>query len=286
MTIQRARLLFIVFIVAILGVAGGFMLASEAGNAKENPANPVIAVVNGEEIRRSDVQDFVSNLPQQFAQAPVEQIYPMVIDQIINGTLVFQKAEKAKLSDDPEVAKRLTDAKKQIMRSVYIERQLEKRVTDTKMREEYTSLQKETQGKKETRARHILLETEDEAKAVIKELNAGTDFAELAKKKSVGPTAPNGGDLGYFTEDAMVPEFSKAAFALKPGTYTKEPVKTQFGWHVIKVEDRRDIQIPPYEAIKAQLQAQLNQEALDNILEDLRAEAKIERFTLDGQPLN
>ena len=130
-----------------------------------------------------------------------------------------------------------------------------------------------------------LVKTEDEAKAIIKNLRGGADFEATAKEKSTGPSGPNGGDLGFFGKGQMVPEFEKAAFALKKGKITDTPVKTQFGWHIIKVDDRRKSEPPSFDSIKQKLRTEISQEAGSKYVSGLRKEAKIERFDLDGKPL-
>ena len=136
----------------------------------------------------------------------------------------------------------------------------------------------------EIHARHILVPDEAKAKEIIKKLDGGAEFKDLAKESSDGPTAANGGDLGYFAKSEMVPEFAEAAFALQPGTYTKEPVKTQFGWHVIKVEEKRQRPEPQFEAVKPQLEAQIRREKLNTMLEQWQKEASIKKFDINGEP--
>ena len=137
----------------------------------------------------------------------------------------------------------------------------------------------------EVKARHILVACEEDAKAIIEELKKGADFAKLAAEKSTGPSGTSGGDLGYFTADAMVPEFSEAAFALKPGEITEAPVQTQFGWHVIKVEDRRAVQPPSFEQMQPQLAQEMTREILTKAIEELRAGVDIKRYGPDGSAL-
>jgi peptidyl-prolyl cis-trans isomerase C len=154
-------------------------------------------------------------------------------------------------------------------------------VTDAAMRKIYDEAGKQMAGEKEVRARHILVPTEDEAKAVVEELKKGTDFAELAKQKSKDSSAAQGGDLDYFTEDQMVPEFAGAAFKLEKGQVSA-PVKTQFGWHVIKVEDKRDRQIPPFDKVKDQIESYLVRRTQAELVAKLRQGAKVDR--LDRAP--
>jgi len=153
------------------------------------------------------------------------------------------------------------------------------------LRAEYEKRKDSMAGGEQVRARHILLETEETAREVIRELDAGSDFAELAADKSTGPSASSGGDLGWFGKGQMVPEFSDAAFALEPGTFTTEPVKTQFGWHVILVEDRKAGEAPPFEQARQQLSSDMSGEVLQGILTDLRGKTEVERFNFDGGPM-
>ncbi len=140
----------------------------------------------------------------------------------------------------------------------------------------YEKLKSEFEPKEEIRARHILVVKEDEARDVVAKLDAGEDFVELAKTTSVGPSGPQGGDLGFFGEGQMVKPFSDAAFAMEPGTYTKDPVKTQFGWHVIKLEERRNTQPPALEQVRGELENQISNDAVSSLIEDLRGKATID----------
>ncbi len=128
----------------------------------------------------------------------------------------------------------------------------------------------------EQHARHILVASEEDARAVITELDGGADFVELAKERSTGPSGPRGGDLGYFTSDQMVPEFSAAAQTLEPGQYTKDPVQTQFGWHVIKLEDRRESAPPSFADMEPQLRQEMTRENVETVLSELREDADVE----------
>ena len=145
------------------------------------------------------------------------------------------------------------------------------------MKKVYEEASKQITGEQEVRARHILVETEDEAKAVKAELDKGTDFAELAKKKSKDPGASDGGDLGFFTKEQMVPEFSTVAFALEPGKIS-DPVKSQFGWHIIKVEEKRSRKAPDFEQVKGQIETYVTRKAQADYVAKLREAAKVERM--------
>lgn len=272
-------------LVIVLGAGAYFMFGNSASVHAENNEAATVAVVNGKEITRKDINEVVESMPMQ-QKAPMEQIYPVIVDQLINDMLLQTEIEKTDLATDPEVQERLEAAREQIVRELYIERYIDERVNEATVKEAYERLKEEGQGTEEVRARHILVESEEEAQNLIAELEEGADFVELAKEHSTGPTGPQGGDLGYFAKEAMVPEFAEAAFNAEPGTFIKEPVQTQFGWHVIHVEDKRTQEVPPYDEVKQALRGQLNQRAMNQLVEKLRQDAEIEKFTLEGEPAN
>jgi peptidyl-prolyl cis-trans isomerase C len=215
---------------------------------------------------------------------PLDAIYSQLLDQMVDSTLVAKAGRDAKLAADPEVKQRVAKLEDRVIQQVYLERLVDKAATDDKLKAKYDATIKNTPGKAEVHARHILLPTEDEAKAVIVQLDKGADFAKLAAEKSKDPGAANGGDLGWFGKEDMVPEFADAAFAMKPGDVTKTPVKTQFGWHVIKVEDTRTAPAPSFEASKEELKGQIARELIQTRVSELRGKAKIQLFQMDGTP--
>ena len=151
------------------------------------------------------------------------------------------------------------------------------------MKKVYEEASKQITGEAEVHARHILVETEDEAKAIAEELKKGADFADLAKKKSKDPGASDGGDLGFFTKEQMVPEFSAVAFVLEPGKIS-DPVKSQFGWHVIKVEEKRNRKAPEFEQVKPQIETYVTRKAQADYVAKLREAAKVERMDKPAEP--
>ena len=261
------------------------MLGASFGWAQVAPAkpadDPVVARVNGKELHRSEV-----DAAQRSLAAHGDQMAPeTVIDQMVSGMLIVEAGRKAKLADDPEVKKKTTQFEDRVIQQVYISRAVEAGATDAKLHEQYDKFIKEQPAKEEVSARHILVPSEDEAKAVIAELNKGADFATLAKQKSTDPAKDTGGDLGFFSRDAMVPEFADAAFKLGKGQYTKTPVHTQFGWHVIKVDDRRTAAPPSFEESKGELTDEIARDIINATVKTLRDGAKIETFALDGSPM-
>ncbi len=257
----------------LAGVVAGLTLAPVHGGAEE--ADPVVAMVDGETIVRSEVLELAQSLPPEY-RAQLGSLIPALIDQLVNVKLVASAAREAGLAEDEEVQRRMEARRLDVMRDVYLERHLESRVTDEKLAARYEAFAASAPAVPEVHARHILLETEAEAREVIAALDGGADFVELAQSRSTGPTAETGGDLGYFNESQMVPEFSSAAFSMEPGSHSVEPVQSEFGWHVIKIEDRRDKTAPPFAEIEEQLRRELSREAVSAMLAGLRNDAEIE----------
>jgi len=249
------------------------------------PPNTVVARVDGTELHLSDVEAAQQSLPPQAQKLPLEQIYPMLLDRLVDGALITEAGRKERLEQDPELQVRLKRYEDRLIQEAYLNQAIKAAETEGQLKARYQSFAKDKAGQEEVHAQHILVKTEDEAKSVIAELDKGTDFGELAKKYSTDPSASSGGDLGYFGHDDMVAAFADAAFALPKGQYSKTPVKTEFGWHVIKVEDRRAGKPPSFEEAREQLSRDLAHEIIDAKLQDLRGAAKIETFGLDGKPL-
>jgi peptidyl-prolyl cis-trans isomerase C len=246
-----------------------------ADQAAEQAEDEVIAVVNGENLYQSDLFAFIQQLPPQLQQQ-VQMLMPQILDQLVNNELTAQAGREADLASDEEVRRRVSEIEHLIIGQTYLERAVDERVTDTQVDDAYQQYLEENPPQRRLKARHILVETEEEAKEVIAELDGGADFAELAKERSTGPSGAKGGELPPFQAGEMVPEFSDAAFAMEVGTYSKEPVKTQFGWHVIKLEDSTMSEPPAKEEVEQQLRSELQQQAAANVYDELREGAEIE----------
>jgi len=257
---------------------------SAPGQAPAQP-DPVLARVNGTEIRRSDLIAFLQQLPAQIQQMPMETLYPQLLDKLVNDVLLAEAGKKDKLAEDPEVKRRVQKVEDDIIGRTYITRYLKTAMTEERIKQRYEQFLKERKPEDSVHAFHILVKTEDEAKAIIVQLKGGADFATLAKEKSIDPSAKqNGGDLDWFVKEEMVPEFSEAAFKLQKGQYTEAPVKTQFGYHVILVVDRGPAPAPTFEKVRDELVRQLQSELIEAKLDELRSAAKIETFQADGSP--
>ena len=250
----------------------------------QNAADPVVAVVNGKEIKRSALVEAQMAIPQA-RQLPLDKIYDQLLDQVISSELILGEAKKAKTENDPKVKEAVAEAQNNIMRSFWLNKKVESDVTEAQVKARYDELLKTAQPEEQVHARHVLVDSEDAAKAVLADLKAGTSFEDEAKAKSKDPSAKtNGGDLGFITKGETVPEFSEAAFKLKPGETTQTPVKSQFGWHIIKVDDRRMAPPPSYEEAKPQVRQELARADAGKIVEGLKKTATIKRFNLDGTP--
>src|SRR6185369_3604007 len=224
-----------------------------AGPGRAEDANPVMAKVNGAEIRKSDVALAQEELGPSLAQMDPASRDDNVLSFLIDMKIVAKAAEDKKVQDSEEFKKRMAFARNRLLMDSLLASEGKAASTDDAMKKVYEEASKQISGEQEVHARHILVETEDEAKAIEEELKKGADFAELAKKKSKDPGSSDGGDLGFFTKEQMVPEFSTVAFTLEPGKIS-DPVKSQFGWHVIKVEEKRNRQAPPFEQVKGQIE--------------------------------
>jgi peptidyl-prolyl cis-trans isomerase C len=209
----------------------------------------------------------------------------MLLDRAIDFRLLSNAAEEQNLDGQPEVQAALAKARADVLRDAYLRQKIDEATTFDRLRAQYEQLKKaDGFTQEEVHARHILVGSEDAAKAVIAELDGGADFVTLAKDRSIGPSGPEGGDLGFFRREQMVPEFAEAAFALAPGEHSKAPVKTQFGWHVIEVLDRRT-GTPSFEETEARLRQDVARDVVLALVEELREDAQIERFNLDGTPM-
>ena len=277
---DRARTLPATFAVALL--AGGLLFAPVAPAAAQD--DPVLAKVNGVDIHQSDValaeEEAGGQLPQMTPEARRDYLVSFLSDML----MVAQAAEQQKVGDSAQFKRRLAFNRNRLLMDEMLQKAGKAAITDQALRDTYQEAVKQMGDEEEVRARHILVPTEDEAKAIVADLKKGANFEELAKTKSKDPgAAAQGGDLGYFTKDQMVPEFSEAAFKLAKGQVS-EPVKSQFGWHIIRLEDKRKKPAPDFEAVKPQLEAYVTRKAQADLVAKLRETAKIERLDKKDEP--
>lgn len=237
-------------------------------------AGPV-ARVNGSNITEAEIAFAEAEVGAEIAGLPTEARRRVLLEYLVEAHLFAEAAEKSRLGTGKAFAERLAYYKLRALRDAFYEKRVRDAVTEAQARAAYNEQIGKMKPEPEVRARHILVKSEAEAKALIKQLKGGADFLKLAKKNSTGPSADSGGDLGYFARGQMVKPFEDAAFALKPGEISG-PVQTEFGWHVIKVEDKRNHPVPTFEEVKDQLIASLVQNQLKSVVQGLRSKAKIE----------
>lgn len=247
-------------------------------------ADTVVAKVDGREIRRSDVLATIAQLPPELRGAPEQMLFPLVLDQLITQQALVNTARTEKLDQDPEVQARIRRAEEQELQQALLRREIAPLLTEEALRARYQRDIAGKPGEEEVHARHILVASEDEAKKVLAEVRRqGADFAAIARTRSTGPGTEQGGDLGFFKKGDMVPEFAEAAFALQAGQIS-EPVRSAFGWHIIKVEARRTAAAPSFEESLEQLRQAAFEEAVNATVTRITAAAKVERFNPDGTP--
>ena len=251
----------------------------------EKMETKIVATVDGKPIFLSEIIGMAQRLPEQYRKMSLEAVYPSLLTRAIDSKLVTLEGRRAGFSKDPDVKKRLLDVEDQIISEIFLTKTVGSQVTEEALQKIYSETKSEMASGDQIKARHILLNSEEKAVEIIKKLQAGEEFAKLASEYSTGPSAASGGDLGWFGEGQMVPEFSKAAFALNPGDIVTKPVKTQFGWHIILVEDRKVSAPPSFDEAKEQLASTMSQRLLKELIETLRTKAKIVRFHADGTPI-
>ncbi len=246
--------------------------------AQEPDADTVVARVNGQEIKLGHVIIARTALPQQYQQLPDEMLYDAIVEQLIQQSALQQ-------AFGTEVPHRVDLSLENERRSLLAGEQIEKIMADAASEEDIKTAYDAKYGAgyeaKEYNASHILVETEDEAKAIRAELEGGADFAELAKEKSTGPSGPNGGELGWFGAGMMVPEFEEAVKTMAPGDIS-QPVQTQFGWHIVKLNETRDMTPPTLDEVHDEIAGELRQQAVVESVDALVAKAEVDRPEVEG----
>lgn len=274
-------------IAAVLAAPAAFaQSAPAAGAPAAAPKNsdPVVAIVGEYKVHMSDLQNDLQGLPQQAQQLPPDQLYQMLLSQEVDRKAVLIAAQKEGLAKDPAVARQMQDAANIKLENAYVQKQVLGQVSDAAVQAEYNKDYANKPGPEQVQARQILVQTQAQAQDIITQLNQGANFATLAQKDSIDPGAKNGGELGWFAQSEMVPAFASAAFALKPGEYTKTPVQTQFGWHVILCEGKRTAPTPKLADVQGQIKQQLGDAAVQSTLDAVRSDVKIQLFNPDGTP--
>lgn len=248
--------------------------------------DPVLARVGADEVHASDLADAASSLPEELRGMPQSVLYPMLLDQLVDRRAIIMLARKENLQADPAVQKQIVRATDAALQNALLARDITPTLTDDAIKARYERDYANKPGEEEIDAAHILVADEDKAKSIIKQLDAGADFKKLATENSTDPSAKgNGGDLGFFKKADMLPEFSDAAFALKPGEITQTPIHTRFGWHVIKLINRRTAPAPTLDTVRDDIRQGLIQEGVTRVLAQAKQGLTIQKFNPDGSPL-
>jgi peptidyl-prolyl cis-trans isomerase C len=259
--------------------------AMKPGDLLKLPTDPIVAIVEGHMIYLSDVGRAVPALPENIRGLPFTTLYPVVLDRLIDHQALVAMARRQHLDDDPAVRRGIDEATDRILEGALLGHVAVPAASEEKIQALYTQKYAGKPATEETRARHILVPTEEEAKKLIEELNKGADFSTLAKQYSKDPDGANGGDLGFFRRDQVWPEFADAAFALQPGQFSQTPIHNEFGWHVIKVEERRIVAPPTYSEMHEALRKELLQAAVQSTIKQARDQLMIRKFNVDGTPM-
>ena len=282
MALKRIRTAFA--LIPVLLASASILPASASPTVRAAADDPVVARIDDIRIRRSDLVVAVQLLPVKYRKLPLDAVYPFVLKQVINNTLIVRAARAEGFEKLVSVRQRLKAIERRLVEGAYLARASKGKVTDQAMRELYRKFTETLRGKEELHVRHILVKYKREAASIIGKISEGADFKKLAMSESMGPSKTQGGDLGYMGRDEMLEPFAAAAFGLKVGQVTPMPIETRFGWHVIKLEDRRAMTIPSFEEKRPQLARQIRSKIAYDIVSKLRKNANIEQFDINGKP--
>ncbi len=250
-----------------------FLKATQAQNI------PIVANVNNEDISLETMIHAMNELPPEIQSQPFMTYYEDLLERVIDIKLFAQEGKKMKLDEEPSVRAAIDFVIEKVLMQAFLSKYVQENIKEENLKASYSNFIADETSREEIKASHILMDTESEAIDVINMLNNGDDFAELAKNKSTGPSGPSGGDLGWFKRGQMVPPFEKAAFSLNKNEITQLPVQTQFGWHVIKIFDKRIPEAPSYENMKSKLIQDLERKIVSKKIQDLRNDALIEKLS-------
>lgn len=274
------RLLSAASLAALLAAAPLALLAGPA-LAQSDP----LATVNGRPITQSDVDYAKTGIADTLSRVPAEQHDDMVLSMLIDLEVLASAGEAAGYASSPDFEQRMEAVRRQMLQNMYMETIVEEQLTDEAVRARFEVEVQRAGPREQVSASHILVPTEERARELIAELDGGGDFAALAEENSTDPgSKARGGSLGFFGQGQMVPEFEAAAFALEPGSYTAEPVQSQFGFHIIRVDEKRTEPLPSFEEVANQIREIMAREVFVAELNRLKEAADIVRTTEPAQP--
>ena len=261
---------------------GGLMITTMMMQGSAFAQEPVsVATLNGETIYLDEVMQIAEQLPEEYRRQPLDTYFDQLVDDVINTRLAAKAATADGLQNEELIIEAIRIATNRILAEAYMASEVRKDVDDAAIEAAYQRFVADSDSREEISARHILVNSEEEALGLIEKLKGGADFSALAKEFSTGPSGPKGGDLGYFGRGQMVPDFEAAAFNLEIGTFSSQPVRTQFGWHVIKLEDKRIAAPATLDEMRGQIANSLSQQALARLIEEMRSDADISKRSFE-----
>lgn len=269
-----------------LGIAPATSGAQDPVPPAPAAADPVVGSVEGHLIYLSELGDASKTLPENLRGIPFDTLYPVLLDRMIDHEALVIMARRAGVEQKKQVQHDIQVATERILEGAYLNEVAAPLVTEQAIQAKYNRQYANRPAAEEVRARHILVTTEAEARKVLQDLKKGADFATIARVLSKDPDAAKGGDLGFFRREQVWPGFADVAFSLQPGQIAPDPIKNEFGWHVIKVEERRLVAPPSYSDIHDQLKQELLAAAVQQTIQKARAQLAIHRFNLDGSELD
>jgi peptidyl-prolyl cis-trans isomerase C len=262
---------------------------TSAGTGDPSPAaveaNPVIASVDGYPIHLQELRVAMQTLPERLRTMPFETLYPVLVDRLVDHQALVIMAKRAGLEDSPAIKQEIRRATERILEAAYLDREAAPKVTAQAVQAAYRRQYANRPAAEEVRARHILVTTEAEARRIIEELRQGADFATIARTVSKDPDGQNGGDLGFFRREQVWPAFGDLAFSLLPGQIAADPIRNEYGWHVVKVDEKRFVAAPGFSDIEPALRQELLAQAVQDAVDKARGQVIIRRFNLDGSDL-
>jgi peptidyl-prolyl cis-trans isomerase C len=250
--------------------------------ALKSPTDPAVGIVEGHMIYLSDVGRAIATLPENLRGMPFDSLFPVVLDRLIDHQALVAIARREQLEKEPAIQRDIDAATDRVLEGALLAREATPEVTEPAIRALYDKQFADAPAIEEVRASHILVATEAEARKLIAELKKGADFATLARQHSQDPDREHGGELGFFRRDQVWPGFADAAFAMRPGQISEKPIHNEFGWHVVRVEERRTAAPPSYAEMRDKLRQVLTQEAVQRVIDKARSDLTIHKYNLNG----
>jgi peptidyl-prolyl cis-trans isomerase C len=269
---------------------GGVAIEPSGGSALRAPdisgSDPVVGSVDGKLIYLSDLTRATNSLPDQMRNLPFDAVLPVLLDRLVDHAALTMTARRNALDKKPDIQREMQAAADLVLERAWLAQVTPAKVTDAAVEARFNREYANRPATDEVHARHILVGTEAEAKSVLEELKGGADFASVARVVSKDPDGKQGGDLGFFRRDQVWPGFADVAFSLQPGQVGPVPVHNEFGWHIVKVEERRLVASPALSEVREKIRQELTAQAVREAIADARSQMIIHKFNLDGSEID